>query len=105
MGAKDVKGGLAGRKGTVWQTRLRRLLPEYGHRNWIVVADAAYPRQSAPGIETVCTGQDQIAVLKRVLQEIAGTPHVRAIVMLDAELDGVVETDAPGAGARAKAKL
>ncbi len=98
MGAKNLKGGHAGREGAVWQARLRQLLPEYGHRNWIVVADAAYPRQSAPGIATVCTGQDQIVVLKCVLQAIAKAPHVRAVVMLDAELDCVAEKDAPGAG-------
>ena len=98
MSAKKEKGRRAGREGTVWQERLRRLLPEYGHRNWIVIADAAYPKQSARGIETVCTGQEPLAVLKRVLQEIAGAPHVRAVVMLDAELDYVAEKDAPGAG-------
>lgn len=79
-----------------WQSTLSRKLPEYGHRNWIVVADSAYPKQSAPGIETVWTGQDQITVLRKVLQEIEGMPHVRPVVLLDAELASVAEADAPG---------
>jgi len=36
-----------------WESQLHRQLPLYGHRNWIVVADSAYPAQSRPGIETI----------------------------------------------------
>jgi len=61
-----------------------------------VVADAAYPKQSAPGIETVVTGAGQLEVLKEVLAAIEKAPHVRAVVMLDQELDNVAETDATG---------
>lgn len=81
---------------STWQSRFNEVLPEYGHRNWIVVADSAYPKQSAPGIETIATGRDQLEVLEIVLEAIADAPHVKAIVMLDAELDSVPETDAPG---------
>ncbi len=79
-----------------WQNRLNEVVPEYGHRNWIVVADSAYPKQSAPGIETIATGKGQLEVLDVVLEAIADAPHVRAIVMLDAELASVPEADAPG---------
>lgn len=79
-----------------WQSRIDSVLPEYGHRNWIVVADSAYPKQSSPGIETIATGKGQIEVLETVLEEIAETPHVQAVVILDAELDYVTEADAPG---------
>jgi len=81
---------------TAWKTRLDTSLAEYGHRNWIVVADSAYPKQSAPGIETIATGKSQIEVLEIVLNAIAEAPHVQAIVMLDAELASVAEADAPG---------
>jgi D-ribose pyranose/furanose isomerase RbsD len=80
----------------VWQSRFNEVLPEYGHRNWIVVADSAYPKQNAEGIETISTGKGQLEVLEVVLDAIADTPHVQAIVMLDAELDSVSEADAPG---------
>jgi L-fucose mutarotase/ribose pyranase (RbsD/FucU family) len=79
-----------------WQGRLDTVLPEYGHRNWIVVVDSAYPKQSAPGIETLYTGKTQIEVLETVLDAVDAAPHVQAVVMLDAELDSVAEADAPG---------
>ena len=82
--------------GCAWQKTLKDRVAVYGHRNWIVVADSAYPKQSNPGIETVQTGSSQIEVLKAVLKEIEGTPHVQAVVMLDSELDSVTEADAPG---------
>ena len=79
-----------------WQNRFESALPEYGHRNWIVIADAAYPMQSAPGIETIATGVDHFEVLNHVLEAIDGASHVQPIVMLDAELDHVAPDDAPG---------
>lgn len=83
-------------KQSVWECRLHELLPLYGHRNWIVVADAAYPAQSKPGIETVVTGEDQIPVARKVLDVIAAAKHVRANVYVDRELGFVSEDDAPG---------
>jgi L-fucose mutarotase/ribose pyranase (RbsD/FucU family) len=87
---------LCGCGGNRWQNRFNSALPEYGHRNWIVIADSAYPKQSAPGIETIATGKEQLEVLDVVLDAIADAQHVQAIVMLDAELDSVTEADAPG---------
>lgn len=79
-----------------WQNRLDTVMPEYGHRNWIVVADAAYPKQSASGIETLATQMTQFEVLERVLAAVDAAPHVQPIVMLDAELEHVAPADAPG---------
>ena len=79
-----------------WKTRLSAILPFFGHRNWIVVADSAYPAQSNPGIETIVAGGDQIAVVEHVLGEISKTKHVRANVYADKELAYVAESDAPG---------
>jgi len=90
---------LCGCQSQGWEGRFQSVLPEYGHRNWIVVADSAYPRQSAPGIETIYTGNTQIEVLHSVLHAIAEAPHVQAITMLDAELESVTEADAPGVNA------
>lgn len=85
-----------------WREKLKAELPLLGHRNWIVVADAAYPAQSRPGIETLYVGGDQIEVLREVLKAIEGTKHVRANVFGDAELASVPEPDAPGIGAYRK---
>ena len=79
-----------------WESHFERLLPLFGHRNWIVVADAAYPAQSNPSIETLVTGSDHTEVLARVLDAISASSHVRANVYIDAELKFVAEQDAPG---------
>ena len=79
-----------------WRAVLDERLPLFGHRNWIVVADSAYPWQASAGIETVDTGQDHLAVVRGVLEAIAGSRHVRPIVHLDAELPFVAEAHAPG---------
>jgi L-fucose mutarotase/ribose pyranase (RbsD/FucU family) len=68
----------------------------FGHRNWIVIADSAYPAQSRDGIETVVTGEDQLTVVKAVLQTLDGMSHVKPVVYTDAELALVPESDAPG---------
>ena len=82
-----------------WNTTLDQRLPVYGHRNWIVVADSAYPRQTASGIETIYTDAGQIEVLKHVLSAIDSAAHIQPIIMLDAELESVLEEDAPGVDA------
>jgi L-fucose mutarotase/ribose pyranase (RbsD/FucU family) len=82
-----------------WERRLRELLPVYGHRNWIVVADAAYPAQSKPGIETIVAGVDQIDAVRAILQAIAARNHIRANVFTDSELCFVDDRDAPGISA------
>lgn len=85
-----------------WESRFTRLLPLFGHRNWIVVADAAYPAQSNPGIETLLTGSDHSEVIGKVLTAIATSTHVRAKVYLDSELEFLNEGDAPGVSAYRK---
>ena len=79
-----------------WKQRLAECLPLYGHRNWIVVADAAYPAQARPGIETLVTGTDQIAALRTVVDAIGACRHIRANIYTDLEIGFVEESDAPG---------
>jgi hypothetical protein len=79
-----------------WEARLATLLPLFGHRNWIVVADSAYPAQSKPGIETVVANADHIHVLRGVIDAVAASKHIRANVYLDNELEFVTEKDASG---------
>ncbi|HEX5242523.1 MAG TPA: RbsD/FucU domain-containing protein [Tepidisphaeraceae bacterium] len=79
-----------------YQQKVLSTLPEYGHRNWIVIADSAYPAQSRAGIQTVVTNSDQLKVLRTVLDDIKKMPHVTPIVYTDAELKYVPEKDAPG---------
>jgi hypothetical protein len=81
---------------TSWQTKVQQELPLLGHRNWIVIVDSAYPLQASPGIETVETGADQLAVVREVLHSVAQSRHVRPVVFMDAELPFVTEQQAPG---------
>lgn len=46
-----------------WKKELKTQLPLLGHRNWIVVADSAYPLQTAPGIKTVYADSAQLEVI------------------------------------------
>jgi hypothetical protein len=90
-----------------WRARLNQELPLLGHRNWIAVVDSAYPLQTSTGIETIETDDDQLDVVKAVLDQVGKAKHVRAVIFTDAELKLVPESDAKGVtsyrGALAKA--
>lgn len=79
-----------------WRSIVRQRLALYGHRNWIVVADAAYPAQCSPGIETVVAEAGLVKVLREVLLGLAGARHVRPVFYVDRELAFVAEDDAAG---------
>lgn len=79
-----------------WEHSLKRLFPLWGHRNWIVVADSAYPAQSNTGIETIATGVDHLRLLNSTLNAIQRSKHVRTNLYVDAELEFVAENDALG---------
>ena len=79
-----------------WQQAVAERVPLYGHRNWIVIADSAYPAQSSAGIETIVSNADHMEVVQAVLKSLAGSKHVRPILYTDAELKYVSENDAPG---------
>jgi hypothetical protein len=87
----------AGTKAPTWEEALAAALPALGHRNWIVVADSAFPLQISPGIETIVTGEDHFSVLEKVLKAVDGARHIRPKIWLDKELDYVTEDLAPGA--------
>ena len=83
---------------TGWQQKVKGELPLLGHRNWIVIVDSAYPLQASPGIETIETDADQLAVLDFVLGAIKDSRHVRPLVHTDKEIEYVQESEAPGVG-------
>ncbi len=84
-------------KPPAWTEILSGYLPALGHRNWIVVADSAFPLQISPGIETIAAGEDHFAVLEKVLKAVDGAGHIRPKIWLDKELAFVTEDLAPGA--------
>ncbi len=79
-----------------WEEILVDRLPLYGHRNWVVVADSAYPAQSSAGIETIVAGADQIAVLGKVFALLGECKHINPTVYTDQELNFVSEVDVAG---------
>jgi L-fucose mutarotase/ribose pyranase (RbsD/FucU family) len=79
-----------------WEKKLSKELKLMGHRNWIVVADSAYPAQNRTGIETIIAGGDQVEAVKKVLTATDEAKHVQAKISLDKELDSVADADAPG---------
>jgi len=83
-------------KAPTWEDRLLKELPALGHRNWLVVADSAFPVQISPGMEVVVSNEDHFAVLEEVLRSLGQSKHIRPIVYLDKELDFVPEDLAPG---------
>ena len=85
-------------KQKTWEQQLDEILPVLGHRNWIIVADMAYPQQSKEGITVIYTGENQVETVKKVLGLINMAPHVKANVYLDKELDFVNEKYAKGIG-------
>jgi RbsD/FucU transport protein family protein len=79
-----------------WQKILAERIPSYGHRNWIVVADSAYPAQAKDGIETVVANADQLDVLEAVLAALGKSKHVAPIIYTDQELKYLDDSQAPG---------
>lgn len=79
-----------------WREDLRSRLALFGHRNWIVIADSAYPAQSGFGIETIKVTGSLLVVLEQVMHQLKDARHVTPIVWRDRELAFVPEEDAPG---------
>lgn len=79
-----------------WRAVVEERLPLFGHRNWIVVADSAYPLQSGPGIETIVSTDGQIETVRHLMNILNRSRHVRPVVYTDRELNSVPEEDAPG---------
>jgi hypothetical protein len=82
-----------------WTSLVAERIPLYGHRNWIVIADSAYPAQSKDGIETVVANASQEEVLRGVMGQLADAKHVTPIIYTDQELGFLDDEDAPGVAA------
>jgi len=60
-----------------WRSVVAERLPLYGHRNWVVIVDAAYPAQISQGIEMILCDDAQTDVVKGVLYQLSASKHVR----------------------------
>src|SRR5690242_4980007 len=79
-----------------WEEVLKDRLQLYGHRNWLVIADSAYPAQSRQGIETIVADEEQTVVLARAFAILRECRHIKPTIYTDAEMKIVREEDAPG---------
>ncbi|AKU18659.1 hypothetical protein VV02_05340 [Luteipulveratus mongoliensis] len=79
-----------------WKRQLTQALPSLGHRNWIVVADSAYPQQTSAGVTTIVTNAGQAQVVRDVVALLDQQKHVKPHVQVDKELSYVPEKSAPG---------
>lgn len=79
-----------------WEAELETRLPLYGHRNWIVIADSAYPAHANAGIEAIFAEGNHLDVLETVLRRIGAHAHLCVQAHTDLELQFVSENDAPG---------
>jgi L-fucose mutarotase/ribose pyranase (RbsD/FucU family) len=79
-----------------WKTEVEKTIQLFGHRNWIVVADGAYPKQSNPAIKTIAVDANQLEVVQFVHEAIEKTAHVQANIFVDKEMAFVAEKDAKG---------
>lgn len=81
-----------------WKVEVENTLKLYGHRNWIVIADGAYPQQSNPAIKTITIDANQLEAVEFVKQLIDKTNHEEATIFLDKEMEFVAESSAEGIG-------
>jgi len=94
--AKNASLLHAGQSNDDWKAVLAESLPLLGHRNWIVVADSAYPLQTAPGIKTIYAGGDHLEAIDHTLKAIDNARHVQGIIHIDSELEFVPKEHAAG---------
>lgn len=79
-----------------WKTEVENTVQLFGHRNWIVVADGAYPKQSNHAIKTITVDADQVEVVQFVNELIKKSSHIQANIFLDKEMAFVPEKEAKG---------
>src|SRR6476646_6764844 len=74
-----------------WKPEFKNKLSEYGHRNWILIVDKAFPAQNSAGIVTIDTHQGLLKVLEYTLSQIDSSTHVKPTIFTDKELNYITE--------------
>ncbi|NWK56356.1 hypothetical protein HW115_12100 [Verrucomicrobiaceae bacterium N1E253] len=85
-----------------WIPTLRQELGYLGARNWVVIAEAAFPVQSRRGLRVIQLDADIPEVLEGVEDVIEEKHHVKPRVFVTAELENVPYDYAPGVNAYRK---
>ena len=79
-----------------WQGQFDEILDSYGHRNWILITDKAFPKQSSQGMKYINTYCDLPNVLEYVIEELSDSLHVKPVIYTDKELAYITEEQAEG---------
>ena len=82
-----------------WKEEFLDALPRLGHRNWIIIADAAFPEQAKEGVRVVVSELALDDCLNFVLREMESHGHVTPRVFLDREMEFLSDDLCPGVGA------
>ena len=65
------------RESVEWQTTLQSRLSAFGHRNWILIVDQAFPMQNGSGITYINSNEKLLPVLSYTLAELNHAAHVK----------------------------
>jgi D-ribose pyranose/furanose isomerase RbsD len=79
-----------------WAATLGPELQAMGYRNWVVVADAAFPIHSKRGVRTLVVDGEIPEVLHGVVESIESVQNVSPRIYLSRELRHVKNERAPG---------
>lgn len=83
--------------GEDWRGEVRKEVARAGDRNWIVIADSAFPELAKPGSKTLLATAEIPEVLAAVLEDIGSDEHVRPRIYMSDEIIHVSNDLAPGA--------
>lgn len=81
-----------------WKPELKNKLSEYGHRNWILIVDKAFPSQNSAGIVTIDTHQGLLKVLDYTLSQINSSSHIKPLIFTDKELNYITKEQVENIG-------
>ncbi|MBX3354395.1 MAG: hypothetical protein KF724_01700 [Phycisphaeraceae bacterium] len=72
------------------------MMPHMGAGNWVVIADASFPKSSHAGWRTTPMNIDPIEALRDVLASSAAYGHVTPVIWVDRELMAITPSEVPG---------
>jgi D-ribose pyranose/furanose isomerase RbsD len=81
-----------------WKIALQSKLSAFGHRNWILIVDKAFPMQNGSGITYINSNEKLLPVISYTLGEINKSSHVKPVIYQDKELSFITEAQSKGVG-------
>jgi hypothetical protein len=81
---------------TSWKDQVHDKLGVYGHRNWIIISDNAFPYQAGENIDVIVSDKSLLETIQFVANEIESYSHIKPAPYADLELDFVREIDLQG---------